>query len=62
MFLSVINHFIHYFLRKPVLDLTVVYCQLQIRLFESLDKQPKPDSHADEIIHNVIAMERASLK
>ncbi|XP_024374282.1 N-terminal acetyltransferase A complex auxiliary subunit NAA15 isoform X1 [Physcomitrium patens] len=33
-----------------------------IRLFESLDKQPKPDSHADEIIHNVIAMERASLK
>ncbi|KAG0580041.1 hypothetical protein KC19_4G143400 [Ceratodon purpureus] len=33
-----------------------------IRLFESLDKLPNPDSHADKIIHDVIAMERASLK
>ncbi|KAG0593029.1 hypothetical protein M758_1G292200 [Ceratodon purpureus] len=33
-----------------------------IRLFESLDKLPTPDTHADKIISDVIAMERASLK
>lgn len=33
-----------------------------IRLFESLDKLPNPDGHANKIIHDVIAMERASLK
>jgi peptide alpha-N-acetyltransferase len=33
-----------------------------IRLFESLDKLPSPDNHADNIINDVIVMERASLK
>lgn len=33
-----------------------------IRLFESLDKLPSPDTLADKIISDVIAMERASLK
>lgn len=33
-----------------------------IRLFESLDKLPKPENHADKIIHDVVTSERASLK
>ncbi|XP_024387242.1 N-terminal acetyltransferase A complex auxiliary subunit NAA15 isoform X1 [Physcomitrium patens] len=33
-----------------------------IRLFESLDKLPSPDTHAEKIIHDVIALERGSLK
>jgi hypothetical protein len=37
-------------------------CEIQIRLFESLDKLPSPDTHADKIINDVIVMERASLK
>lgn len=33
-----------------------------IRLFESLDKLPTPETHAEKIINDVIVMERASLK
>lgn len=50
------------FSRKLIGEHIVVYCQTQIRLFESLDKLPNPDNHADKIIHDVVTMERASLK
>nr|XP_024371729.1 N-terminal acetyltransferase A complex auxiliary subunit NAA15-like isoform X2 [Physcomitrium patens] len=33
-----------------------------IRLFESLDKLRSPDTHAEKIIHDVIAIERASMQ
>jgi len=45
-----------------LVSIFVVYCQTQIRLFESLDKLPNPDNHADKIIHDVVTVERASLK
>lgn len=38
-----------------------VHCCL-IRLFESLDKLSAPETHAEKIVHNVISVERASLK
>lgn len=58
-FVMIVNYLIAY---ESCAEIFIVVIVIQIRLFESLDKLRSPDTHAEKIIHDVIAIERASMQ